>query len=200
MSGPSRKSLLKGIKEKLSSQTFPWDITLADTWHIERFKDHGVSFSDRANVLVGVSTIEIALRDAIIAKLSYSEPAFLNSLFSVNEGGPLSSFSSKIKIGLAIGIYEKMFFEDLDVIRQIRNYFAHSVEYLDFKDAALVSAVEALHAPKAKLQTFALMRVSEDDHKGKFIETGKWAMMELAFRSKDSSQTILDREYFNAET
>ncbi|MGM4967818.1 MltR family transcriptional regulator [Tardiphaga sp. 1201_B9_N1_1] len=50
---------------------------------------------------------------------------------------PLSSFSAKIKIGYALGLYGKIVRDDLDTIRTVRNAFAHSTVHLDFKTPAV---------------------------------------------------------------
>ena len=48
--------------------------------------------------------------------------------------GPLSSMAARIAIAYAIGITTKDERTDLDRIRQIRNAFAHSAQYLTFSN------------------------------------------------------------------
>jgi DNA-binding MltR family transcriptional regulator len=51
--------------------------------------------------------------------------------------GPLSTFSSKIVIGYALGLYGSPTYADLDGIREIRNKFAHTPKPIHFTDEAI---------------------------------------------------------------
>jgi len=53
--------------------------------------------------------------------------------------GPLNSFSSKIVIGYALGIYDERMRNDLDIVRKIRNAFAHSRKLIQFDDPLIVN-------------------------------------------------------------
>lgn len=56
----------------------------------------------------------------------------------LDDRGPLRSFQSKITTGYAFGIYDDTVQHDLNVIRTIRNTFAHSKKLLDFDDALII--------------------------------------------------------------
>jgi DNA-binding MltR family transcriptional regulator len=55
-----------------------------------------------------------------------------------SEQGPLRSFSAKISIGYSLGIYDEKVQRDLNIVRVIRNAFAHSKKLLDFNDPLVV--------------------------------------------------------------
>src|SRR6516165_6267823 len=55
------------------------------------------------------------------------------------ENGPLNSFSSKIVIGYALGIYDERMRNDLNIVRSIRNAFAHSRKLIQFDDPLIVN-------------------------------------------------------------
>lgn len=57
---------------------------------------------------------------------------------------PLSSFSAKIRICYLIGLIDEDQFHDLDLVRKLRNDFAHSSEKVDFTDAAISSKMREL--------------------------------------------------------
>ena len=56
----------------------------------------------------------------------------------VAETGPLSTFGRKIIAGYAFKLYDDKTKFDLDVIREIRNAFAHSRKIIDFDDRLVV--------------------------------------------------------------
>jgi DNA-binding MltR family transcriptional regulator len=50
-------------------------------------------------------------------------PSAAEELFSPL--GPLSSFSQRITVGYAFGLFRESYYHDLTCIRRIRNHFAH---------------------------------------------------------------------------
>src|SRR6516165_2883175 len=58
------------------------------------------------------------------------------------ENGPLNSFFSKIVIGYALGIYDERMRNDLNIVRSIRNAFAHSKRLLHFDNPLIVKELE----------------------------------------------------------
>jgi DNA-binding MltR family transcriptional regulator len=57
----------------------------------------------------------------------------------VSEQGPLRTFSSKIITGFAFKLYDEKVKFDLDVVREIRNAFAHSRKMLNFDDPLIIA-------------------------------------------------------------
>jgi DNA-binding MltR family transcriptional regulator len=67
-----------------------------------------------------------------------------------SEHGPLQTFSAKIIAGYAFGLYDEATMRNLNIIREIRNAFAHAKHTFDFTEAVIVSALENAELPKAK--------------------------------------------------
>jgi hypothetical protein len=59
--------------------------------------------------------------------------------------GPLAEFGAKIKLGYALGLYGPLTRDDLNIIREIRNAFAHSGNPLDFSNAAIARACQLIN-------------------------------------------------------
>jgi hypothetical protein len=78
-----------------------------------------------------------------------------------DERGPLRSFSSKIIIGHAFGIYNEKIQHDLNVVRIIRNAFAHSKKLLDFDDPLIVPELLSAHLLPAKFKNISGRRIQE---------------------------------------
>ncbi len=62
----------------------------------------------------------------------------------VSENGPLSSFYGKILMGYAFGIYDEKIRDDLNVIRHVRNAFAHAKRLIDFDNELVVAELQRL--------------------------------------------------------
>jgi hypothetical protein len=57
------------------------------------------------------------------------------------------SFSSRIRMGRAIGLYDEKLAGILDTIRIVRNGFAHSVVAVTFENELIIAECEKLPAP-----------------------------------------------------
>jgi DNA-binding MltR family transcriptional regulator len=70
-----------------------------------------------------------------------------------SETGPLRSFSAKISMAYALGVYTEKIQHDLNVVRIVRNAFAHSKKLIDFNDPLIISELTSAHilAKKFKL-------------------------------------------------
>jgi len=70
------------------------------------------------------------------------------------DSGPLRSFSTKITLGYALGIYNEKIQHDLNIVRVIRNAFAHSKKLLDFSDPLIIPELLGTHLLPAKFKEY----------------------------------------------
>lgn len=86
---------------------------------------------DRPAALVGCAMLDANLRLAIGSRmLMWDEKA--EAILFYNIEAPLASFSAKIKVGRALAIYGPKTYNWLNIVRNIRNAFAHSVRPVTF--------------------------------------------------------------------
>ncbi len=95
-----------------------------------RLKDE----SDRAAALIVAAWVDDALTEMVINHLIQDEK-LIEEMF--RPMGPLGSFSSKIHLAYLTGTISKMVHENLEIIRNIRNDFAHSRTHLRFSDQSI---------------------------------------------------------------
>ena len=103
--------------------------------------------SVRGVVLISASFLEEALEALLRARFSIRHPkskSFISPLFGTF--GPLSSFSAKLKICYAIDLIGEWVYRDLEIIRDLRNHFAHSVGVARFDLPEVVQLTERLKA------------------------------------------------------
>jgi MoaA/NifB/PqqE/SkfB family radical SAM enzyme len=98
----------------------------------EAYQAELLESSDRAAALVGASGVEHALRIAILANFTSLDNKRENELFW-NPTSPLQSFSSKIHIAYALGVYDDYFFELVASVKEVRNVFAHAIKPISFE-------------------------------------------------------------------
>jgi DNA-binding MltR family transcriptional regulator len=71
-----------------------------------------------------------------------------------SETGPLRSFSAKISMAYALGIHTEKIQHDLNVVRIIRNAFAHSKKLIDFNDPLIISELISAHILAKKFKRY----------------------------------------------
>jgi len=95
---------------------------------------------DRAVALMCASTIEEALKVALrthFVELTTDED---NHIFCEDQDSPLATFSSKIRLGYAMGVYGPKTRDDLNIMRYVRNVFAHTRNHVTFNTEEIASA------------------------------------------------------------
>lgn len=141
MTAPTRKKAYKALKS-LSS-------TAPDDADFKRFFDDLIADrNDRAVIIIAASILEEALANALKMELRTSSNEEKEVLFGV--GMPLSSFSAKIKFVYALRLCDKREKNNMNVIREVRNAFAHSMKYMDFKTEEVASMCGFIETKKFK--------------------------------------------------
>jgi len=128
----------------------------------------------RAAAITMAALVERFLEEAIVSCLRRQDEKTVGSL--VDTGGPLASFSSKIRLAYALRIIESPERDDLDWIREIRNVFAHAVRPITFSNPLVMDRVlkmncAAGHSPRDLDRENAKSSIEEIDHiRSKFID------------------------------
>lgn len=116
--------------------------------------DHGMlteelmTGTDRSSALIGCAMVDATLVMALRSRFVKMTEDEFESLF-YSQTAPLSSFSARIKVGRAIGIYGSKLHNMMDVIRRVRNAFAHSLRPIRFTEPLVAKECSAL--PEARL-------------------------------------------------
>lgn len=98
--------------------------------------------SNRGMVLVGVSYIEYNL-EAILTKALIGSSSHKKNLFNIS--GPLNTFSTKTSLAYSLGLITWDTFNDLNIIRKIRNELGHSWESVDFESQKMNNIINQLN-------------------------------------------------------
>jgi hypothetical protein len=97
----------------------------------------------------GAAVVLAALVERALEKLlrNHMRPEGASSLFKY--GGPLGDFSSKIQMGYALSLFGPDTRKDLNIIRHLRNQFAHSRKPIKFTTPVVRACCEQLTYPDA---------------------------------------------------
>ena len=111
--------------------------------------------------LIAASQIEKAVRKLVLARLPNLEKKLYGTLFKGT--GPLVSFYVNIEVAYAMGQIDKALRHDLNVIREVRNKFAHSEIYLHFGSSEIIELLLGFKDYNKKLDPFAFFKEKIDD-------------------------------------
>lgn len=106
--------------------------------------------SDRAVAIVLASQVERYLEFVIVTNVQIMDAETHEKL--IERDGALSNFFSKIWLAYAMDLISKQERDDLNIIRQIRNTFAHAVLKVDFALPEIIAECVglSLFAPEMK--------------------------------------------------
>ena len=95
--------------------------------HVDEFADTMRAESHRGCVLIACHVLDIALQRKIRTKLVRRRAVLKRAVIPLFEPTrPLSSFWAKIQLAYALNLLDDWVYNDLEVIRGIRNSLAHS--------------------------------------------------------------------------
>ena len=95
--------------------------------------------SDRSVALIHAAIVENGLFWALNCRFPEQGDDVRNAIFS-SSGAPIGSFSAKIIMARGVGIIKQQSQDELNLIRRIRNAFAHSFRPIDFSHPTIEAA------------------------------------------------------------
>ncbi|MGA9868980.1 MAG: hypothetical protein WBQ75_21330 [Acetobacteraceae bacterium] len=85
------------------------------------------------------AAVDVLLQTKIEARFIHPLGKYEFDIF--HRGGPLNDLYGGNLIALAVGVVGDITFKDLELVRMIRNLFAHAMKPLDFNHPAVVQAI-----------------------------------------------------------
>ena len=106
-----------------------------------------------------------------------------------------------------LGILSDRYVRDLNLIRKIRNEFAHNIQGCDFNHSGILSRIQELEKSSqtvAKLNIMKGLKESEDnDARNIFLQTCSWMLAEIQNKIeklKPLTQATMEFGYIEIET
>lgn len=143
-----------------------------------KFFEELLGGTDRSGALVGCALVDGALLAAIRSRFVPMSDEEADTLFHA-QSGPLASFAARIRVGRAIGIYENKVTRYLDVIRRVRNAFAHSLAPMAFADEEVMR--ECILLPASNLKSEVQDKFNPSEARAKYASTCcllEWLLIE----------------------
>ncbi len=112
--------------------------TITDNTHREIFEELEKQ-TDRGTAIIGAALLESRVEDAIKSRLLINKTTTSRSI---------GTFSAKISLGYSMGIYGEKTHHELEIIRKIRNDFAHFLKPINFDSPNIKDKCNELWFPK----------------------------------------------------
>jgi len=134
------------LLEKVGSM--PYDSNEFESFFISLMKE-----SDRALAIVSFSYIDSKLIELFTNEMNNDISGGAESLFSSN--GPLGNSSSRIKMAFALNWISQDIYRDLELIRKIRNEFAHKHYTIDFSNGIILGYLSSMNQTENRILEYA---------------------------------------------
>jgi len=170
-------STLKVAKKVLPEKEFK---------RIQEFIDFRKMFSqesDRGSALMSAAFIDDKLGQLIESNMVDNKKA-RESIF--DNSGALGTFSGKITIAYLMGLIPKKIHDDIQLIRKIRNDFAHNASHVTFETGHIASRCRAL-----KTHTWT----KKETTRTIFGSTSTSILSYINGRLKDSKRPVCENDY-----
>lgn len=115
---------------------------------VENMQDFYEEFQNetpRAAVILAAAFLDEHLR-LILANFFINNSRTVDRLLDINSS--LGTFGDRINISYCLGLISKKEFQDLQIIQEIRNEFAHRLHDISFDDEEIVDACKKLNIPR----------------------------------------------------
>jgi hypothetical protein len=124
--------------------------SLRDLSKVHRIEDHNTqelseeleNQSDRGLALIAAALVDVNLKRAMLCRLVGFKDS--DEILFYKDGSPLGSFSNRIRVARGLGVIGPELESILDIIRRIRNQFAHSPLRIDFASPLIEAEVNKL--------------------------------------------------------
>jgi len=134
-----------------------------DDW--EGFYEELQNETPRAAVLIAASFLDEWLRRLLQAKMIDDSKA-VKALLDDSNNGPLSFFSARINAAYCLGLLSKDERDDLNLIRKIRNRFAHRLHGFTFDEQEIKDWCMSLALPHSIVSALPDF---PKDHRSRFL-------------------------------
>lgn len=105
-----------------------------------------------STAILGAVLVEHELEVSLRRRLSRKDDDTWGEMLA--EGGPFSTFARKIKSGYAMRVYDDAFEANLNIIRTVRNTFAHSKRLIEFDHPLVAAELKKIAVPSFRKKHF----------------------------------------------
>ncbi len=136
--------------------------------------------NSRAAIIISAAFLDTLLRD-LLASFMVDDRETVDKLLGNdnNLNAPLMNFASRVRCAYCIGLISIIQSDDLKVIGQIRNYFAHTLKVSSFDDNIITEKIDKLHTAKFGS---SIIHNGLNSNRDKYLFSVSFLMQQLGIR------------------
>ncbi len=146
--------------------------------------------TDRGAALLGAAFLDEQLKE-VLRQFLVPAPRAIEKLLGVDR--PLGTFSSRILATYLLGLITREWYADIDLVRKIRNHFAHHLHGTTFADQKVAGWCSSLMAPNRLDLEYRL--TSRDRFVLTSIHMSIWLNMQAMSIGKDRREALPEPKY-----
>ena len=152
---------------------------------------------DRSSAILLGAEIDKVLYDVLNAYLLPEKGKTSSPLLGID--GPLGTLASRIEVVYRVGLISPIMHRELQLLRKIRNHFAHTGVGISFDKSPISELVNSLHIPQWVAEGNANATVLLNAMKTKFILSGAASISLLTYvannieRVKECRSELVDK-------
>ena len=146
----------------------------------------------RAAIILAGAFLDGLLSKLISTFLIADQKAVSELLGTDGGDAPLSSFSSKIKAAYCLGLISRDEYDDLNLIRKVRNKFAHEMHGFSITDQHVVNWCNELKIPQKTLRG---LKDFPTTHAGKLLLGIALLASQIALRTLSTEKQASPRNF-----
>lgn len=152
-----------------------------DLEYFSKFLKEFQGETDRGAALVGAALLDEQLLELLKSHLLKKKQSK-----ELLEGGtaPLGTFSARIKASYCLGLITDLEHKELQLIRKVRNEFAHHVHGLSFKDDAITSLCNNFYVRIPDAKEKGILR----DSRARYIDSVIFTSLALWYRPQHAGK------------
>lgn len=152
-----------------------------DLEYFSKFLKEFQAETDRGAALVGVALLDEQLLELLKSYLLKKKQSK-----ELLEGGtaPLGTFSARIKASYCLGLITDLEHKELQIIRKVRNEFAHHVHGLSFADDAITALCNNFYDRMPDAREKAVFR----DARARYIDSVIFTSLALWYRPQHAEK------------
>jgi len=135
--------------------------------------------SDRAAAILVAAALEPYLETLILVHMPNRDV----DIALTENGGPLATFSNKIYLAYAMGLIDEITRTDLNIIRNIRNVFAHAMGHVSFANPEIQQECNKLKTDAVYKKPYLGSDQSAPPDRQRYLAVGKHIEHELIWKA-----------------
>jgi hypothetical protein len=133
----------------------------------KRISDAAINGEPIVTAVLGAAMIELELDNLLRLRFPKISDSTWNTM--VRENGPFSTFDQKITAAFAFRMFDEATRDNLKIVKNVRNAFAHAKTLIDFEHELVAAEIKKIKIPAFRKRSHRIIQVATDVPKAAYV-------------------------------